>query len=952
MTTNRKGRHISWIEQLASSFGLVPKTEERPAPRRKDGRAFDGRLEHYAPFDQWDDWTELDAKRRERHYSLVPTTCFNCEAACGLLAYIDHETGEVEKLEGNPLHPGSRGRNCAKGPATLNQVTDPERILKPLKRKGPRGSGEWEEVSWDDALDDIAGRIRKAFQEGRGREVMYHVGRPGHESFMDRLLGAWGIDGYNSHTAICSSSARLGYQMSVGYDRPSPDYENAQVILLFSAHLESGHYFNPHAQRIIDAMNNGARLIVVDPRLSNTAARADLWIPIRPGTEQALLLATVKILIDRGEVDREYIRDFVDWRGFLEARSPESPRTVDGFLAALAKTYERFTPESAAEVAGISPDQIRQLADEIAGAGTRVASHIWRSAATGNEYGWQVARCISLLTALVGATGAKGGSLPHGWHKYKPKFWSNPEPVAMWNELQWPREYPLSFYEMSILLPHFLREGRGRLEVYFTRVYNPVWTNPDGFQWMEMLQDDAQIGCHVALTPTWNESAYFADYVLPTGHSTERHDLQSTETHAAQWVSFRQPVKRVFRERRGESVESTRAVNPGEVWEEDEFWFELTWRIDPDGKLGIRQYYESPYRPGERITPNDYYRWIFENAVPGLPEAAKERGMTPLEYMQRVGSFEMKKNAFDLHRAVVAEVDEPDLRIDDETQVAYRGDDRVGLVVDGKVRAGFPTPTGRIEVHSKTLHDWGFEHASIPDDTPSHVGPHAIDPENGIYVLLPTYRLPTMIHTRSGNAKWLNEISHANPVLLHPETADRHGIATGDLVRVSTAIGHFVNRAWVTEGIRPGVIACSHHMGRWRLENGPGSRWNSATVRLEKLDDKTRRLRIVKPTEKFTSTDKDSERIWWGESGVNQNLSFPVQPDPASGMHCWHQVVRLSKAEPDDQYGDVVVDLEKSAAHYEEWLGKTKPRQAGELRRPRWIPRPMHPAADQYIVPE
>ena len=134
----------------------------------------------YPPKERWDDWVELDSKawprRVERRSMLVPTTCFNCESACGLLAYVDPETLEVRKFEGNPEHPGSRGRNCAKGPATLNQIRDPDRILHPLRRAGARGGGSWEPVSWDEALDDIAGRIRRAIVDGRPNEVMYHVG--------------------------------------------------------------------------------------------------------------------------------------------------------------------------------------------------------------------------------------------------------------------------------------------------------------------------------------------------------------------------------------------------------------------------------------------------------------------------------------------------------------------------------------------------------------------------------------------------------------------------------------------------------------------------------------------------------------------------------------------------------------------------------------------------------
>ena len=111
------------------------------------------------PPERWHDWMEYDAKawprKVEKHYAIIPTICFNCEAACGLMAYVDKETGRVKKFEGNPYHPGSRGRNCAKGPATINQVNDPERILYPLKRTGKRGEGKWERTTWDEVLNTL-----------------------------------------------------------------------------------------------------------------------------------------------------------------------------------------------------------------------------------------------------------------------------------------------------------------------------------------------------------------------------------------------------------------------------------------------------------------------------------------------------------------------------------------------------------------------------------------------------------------------------------------------------------------------------------------------------------------------------------------------------------------------------------------------------------------------------
>ncbi|HEY8205324.1 MAG TPA: molybdopterin-dependent oxidoreductase, partial [Pyrinomonadaceae bacterium] len=652
-------------------------------------------LSAFPPKERWDDWTELDSQawpqRKERHYQLVPTTCFNCESACGLLAYIDKETNQIQKFEGNPENPGSRGRNCAKGPATLNQITDPDRILYPLKRAGKRGGGEWERVSWDEVLDDLASRIRKAIVEDRRNEIMYHVGRPGEDGFTERILAAWGVDGHNSHTNICSSGAREGYQLWMGLDRPSPDHSNAKVILLISAHLESGHYFNPHAQRVIDGKANGAKLIVMDTRLSNTATHADYYIAPYPGSEAAILLAIANYLIQNNLYNRDFVRRWWNWFEFLEQRSEvrdqrserltrdevstvsDSDRVhFENFERALKKLYAEYTFEFAAHESGVDARTIEEIAKLVATAGTKLSSHNWRSVTSGVSHGWSVARALFMLNALLGAVATEGGVFPNAWNKFVPKPIHTPPHPKMWGEINWPQEFPLSMHEMSFLLPHLLKDGRGRLDTYFTRVYNPVWTNPDGFSWIEALTDETLVGCHVALTPVWNETSYFADYVLPMGLGPERHDIHSYETHDAQWLGFRQPVMRAARQRNGDDVKDTREVNPGEVWEENEFWMELTWRIDRDGSLGIRQFVESKQNPGTRLSVDEYYGWIFENSVPGLPEKAAAENLSPLEFMRRYGSFEVKKKIGSIYEESVAETELEDIREDEFGRVFTR----------------------------------------------------------------------------------------------------------------------------------------------------------------------------------------------------------------------------------------------------------------------------------------
>jgi len=949
-------RKPSLIERIAEKLRLIPdlhQNGEPPVPRLTEP----GKLTKFPPPEQWDDWVEYEAtawpRVKKTHYSVVPTVCFNCESACGLTAYIDKETMEVRKFEGNPYHPGSRGRNCAKGPATINQLTDPDRILYPLKRAGERGEGKWERVSWDEVLDDIAGRIRKAIMEKRHNEIAYHVGRPGHQGYMDRVLQAWGVDGHNSHTNICSSGARFGYAIWYGHDRPSPDHANAKVILLISAHLESGHYFNPHAQRIIEGKMKGAKLVTMDPRLSNTASMSDYWLPTYPGTEPAVLLAMAKVILDEDLYNRDYLEHWVNWQEYLDARRPDLELTFDNFIRAMREEYTQYTPEYAEKESGVPAATVVEVARYIGEAGERFATHNWRSAASGNLGGWCVSRCLHFLNVLTGSVGTVGGTSPNTWNKFKPKFFDHPPAQKFWNELHFPKEYPLAFFEMSFLLPHFLKENRGRMDVYFSRVFNPVWTYPDGFSWMEALSSEEFFGLHAALTPTWNETAFFADYVLPMGLASERHDLTSYATHSGTWIAFRQPVLREAARRQGKPVTFTYEANPGEVWEEDEFWIELSWRIDPDGSLGIKKHFESPYRKGQKVTIDEYYQYIFENTK-GLPEAAAKEGLTPLDYMRKYAAFEVEKHGYNKHMRELAPEKLEGAVTDPDTGIITNNGKTIGVMVKGKAREGFPTPSGKNEFYSQTMVDWKWPEYAIPTYIKSHIHEEHMDREKGDYPLVPTFRLPTLIHSRSANAKWLYEISNRNPIWMHPSDARRFDIQTGDLLRVNTDIGYFVDKVWVTEGMKPGIVACSHHLGRWRRpQDADGNRWGVNTVAIDSDGKGGWTMKTIDGIQPFKSKDPDSERIFWSDGGVHQNITFPVHPDPISGMHCWHQKVRLEKARPGDAYGDIYVDTNKSFEIYKEWLAMARPAPGPDgLRRPLWMKRALRPAEELFYIKE
>ena len=281
----------------------------------------------------------------------------------------------------------------------------------------------------------------------------------------------------------------------------------------------------------------------------------------------------------------------------------------------------------------------------------------------------------------------------------------------------------------------------------------------------------------------------------------------------------------------------------------------------------------------------------------------------------------------------------------------------------GDVVAGFPdavAPARALLAHDAGL---GLARAGAARLHPQPRPPRELDAARGEMVLLPTFRLPTLIHTRSGNAKYLNEISHRNPLWIHTSDAARLGLATGDLVRVTTEIGYFVNRVWVTEAIAP---------GRRRLLAPPGP-LAPARRRGQPLVGHARvaaaahgagtLLRHVEGVGPFASADPDSRRIWWTDGGVHQNLTFPVQPDPVVR----HALLAPAgggrpRADPEDRYGDVFVDTTRSMEVYREWLrevpSRPRPRRAcaarcgwtGRCGRPRRCSGPERPSGQSVAL--
>jgi anaerobic selenocysteine-containing dehydrogenase len=898
-------------------------------------------LSFYPPMDEWSDFKELDGndwKRGgiDRHgvrseenpdgievndYVIVPTACSNCEASCGLTAWIDKKTFTVKKYMGNPLHPGSRGRNCAKGYATQSQMYDPDRIAFPLKRApgSARGEGKWIRTTWDEAMTTIGNKMHDAISgddELSKKSCMFHVGRPNENGFTGKVWQTLGQDCFNSHTNICSAGGRTPTIQWSNDDRSSPDWANAKLIFLNSSHAaDAGHYFQQAAGHIADARQKGAKLVVMDPRMSNSAGMADLWIACWPGTEAALYLYLVQRMLSENKVNKTFVKKWFNWEVMMDNRKylefmvekgyiSKVPKgnTFEDYIEMLKELYAPYTLEYASKETHVPAYKIEELYDMFIWADTSISSYFWRASAAGNLGGWTSGRTGYLALGMRGAIGPEGGTFFHHWHVIsvagkggsstigQGKRGSNVPKIDTWNELSWPPEWPLSTYEMSFLLPHLLADTKWqekwtkkgmnvpkKLSVWIPRMYNPVWINPDGFRWIDTIKDESKMELTFNLSPTWSETNWYVDYVLPVGLAGERHDQHSEATMPARWTSFRQPVMRVALEKAGwkpknpnrATLEAHIKAGLGEVWEENEFWFDMVVNyIDPKGDIfldaaktkTIKSMWESKKNPGKPVTISEWYDAAFGDNLPNLKATAtsderyKNSEFPVYEYMRDHGAWMEENKIYSPQEREVKEdrdsytshghkYDKRDVRIDKRTgvmSVEHHGKKKsIGIEIDGVKMEGFATIDKKLDFFCEWLaDDWKWPEYSIPfyprnteekkemKEIVSHVNHMYMEEENS-YALNTVFRLPYNIHTRSANSKHLMEISqNHDPIWISTPDAARQGFKRGDPIRVNITdtitgldSGYFVAMAVPTEGVLPGTLACSHHGGRWKLVN-------------------------------------------------------------------------------------------------------------------------------------
>lgn len=756
--------------------------------------------------------------------------CALCVSRCGSIAVV--EDGRFVSLEPDPAHPTGRAL-CAKGRAAPELVYHPERLLYPLRRTRPKGDPDpgWQRISWDAALDTIAANLQRIALESGPHAVAFSSASPSTTAIDDalpwiqRLMNAFGTPNLCVSMELCGWGRYLATQYTFGAAVPGaymPDLEQAGCILFWG--------YNPnlarlaHAGLTLDALKRGARLIVVDPRLTGIAKKADLWLQVRPGTDAALALGIADVMLARGWYDREFVERWTNGPLLVRGDNGRLLRSSDltqagtasaaddAFLAwsaqqgrpihcdpasgefeaglepalfgaytlhtahgavtcrpvfdLLAEHCSRYPPERVEAICGVERSQV-EAAARLMWESRPLAYYAW-SGVEMQTGATQIARAIAQLSALSGSFDAPGGNV---------QFASPPAMSAEGYELlpdeQAQRalglaERPLGPSRWGFVTAHELYRAILEHYPYALRALvgfgaNLLLSQSDGLRGRAALKA-LEFYAHADLF--MNPTAELADIVLPVASPFETRALK---------IGFQvSPAAQSM-------VQLRRAVVPprGEARSDTEIVFGLALR------LGL----------GEHFWGGDIdaaYRYQLGPAGVSLEDLRLRPGGVRLPLETRYRKYAERPDA-------------------PPSAAAAQGG-----------RRGFRTPTRKVELYSETLLEGG--HPPLPEFEEPLVSPRSRPDLAGRFPLILTCAKHTLFcESQHRNLPGLRRQALEPEVELHPSAAAERGISSGDWVRIETPNGSVRARARLNSALDPGVV-CGQH-GWWQacLEIGaPG----------------------------------------------------------------------------------------------------------------------------------
>ena len=666
--------------------------------------------------------------------TVVKSHCRMCHGGCGVRVYL--KDGRIEKIAGDPDCPINHGTLCSKGIGATQLVYHPDRLTHPVRRIGPKGSGKWERISWDEALDTIAERVLH-YKEVYGAESIvpgYGTGRE-NEAVIYRFANLLGTPNVLTAGHFCYGP-RIATTIITCGTNPIVDYENhPRCIMVWGNNVTISNPDCYKGEPFSQALDAGARLIAVDPRMTRIAARADIWLPLRPGTDTALALGMLHVIIHEDLYDTDFVENHVyGWEPFVER-------------------VRAYPPDRVEQITWVPKEKIQAAARLFAT--TKPAAIQWGVAIE------QQVNCADnnrALLALMGITGnidARGGQVlfkpprivnvgRFGAHDMLPSEQAAKRlggdrfrlagnfaiinPKCVWDAILFETPYPV--------------------KMLFFISSNPLMTRGNAKEVYQALNAvDFMAVSDFFITPT----AELADIVLPT----------------ATWLEM--DYIGDFWKRHGYILPRRKVVQIGECRSDHEMLNDLA----------------------HRVGQGDFWWETFEEALDFIlrPMGITWNDFNQMEYIR--GDVSYKK---------------------------YR-------------QNGFSTPTGKFELYSTLLENWGFD--PLPQYREAPESPVSTPElyEEYPYILITGRRIPGFFHTENRQLPWLREL-HRDPIVeIHPETAAKEGIHEGDWVILESPRGSVRQRARFFEGMDPRIISAEH--GWWFPENkDPGHGWDASNINI------------------------------------------------------------------------------------------------------------------------
>lgn len=452
----------------------------------------------------------------------IPSICKLCPARCGIIGYLDGD--RLVKIGGNANHPNNLGKLCPRGLAGLNLAYDPERLTSPMIRRGERGKGQWEKISWERAYSELLSRIKPIYQTGKKGDLVFQS-EYAPEGLIKRFLEEFGKAIVITEQSLYSANREVALWLTWGETVGIPDISNTHYILNFGANpYETHELYTGLIGRLMEArFEKKAKVVTFDVRLSHTAGNSDEWFPIAPGTDGVVALAMAHVII----AENLYQKDFIQrWTNI-------SP-------SILAHHLSQYTPEMAQKISGIHASDIERIAREFAVTQPSIAitgRGIW-----GHFNGVYNERCIQLLNVLVGNIDAPGGyclSRAYSLEGDGVKDLSKKEKALFYGN------------ERDLLTPQrfisLVKKGKLTPQVFFVYESNPAYSNPESNLTQEVLKNEKLIPYLVVADHYMTETAMVADLILPTATYLESWGLDSSPSlNLIPFVALQQPIIRPY----------------------------------------------------------------------------------------------------------------------------------------------------------------------------------------------------------------------------------------------------------------------------------------------------------------------------------------------------------------------------------------------------------------------